>query len=51
MKKILLMVGAALVLAGCGEKGDFEKAINAKSGQSKTCFSPRNNNVTLILPT
>ncbi|EBI7047420.1 lipoprotein [Salmonella enterica] len=46
MKKILLMAGAALVLAGCGEKGDFEKAINAKIGQSKTCFSLRNNDVT-----
>ncbi|EPW0485999.1 lipoprotein, partial [Escherichia coli] len=43
MKKILLMAGAALYLTGCGEKGDFEKAINAKIGQSKTCFSLRNN--------
>ncbi|WP_158707204.1 lipoprotein, partial [Escherichia coli] len=25
MKKILLVAGAALALAGCGEKGDFEK--------------------------
>ncbi len=45
MKKILLMAGAVLVLAGCGEKGDFEKTINAKIGQSKTCFSLRNNDV------
>lgn len=29
------MAGAALVLAGCGEKGDYEKAINAKIGQPK----------------
>ncbi|ENY2692667.1 lipoprotein, partial [Salmonella enterica] len=28
MKKILLVAGATLVLAGCGEKADFEKAIN-----------------------
>ena len=35
MKKILLMAGAALALAGCGEKGDFEKAISAKISQSK----------------
>ena len=40
------MTGAALVLAGCGKKGDFEKAINAKIGLSKTCFSLRKNNVT-----
>ncbi|MCX8959890.1 hypothetical protein EHW66_21170 [Erwinia psidii] len=46
MKKILLMAGAASALAGCGEKGDFEKAINAKISQSKTCFSLRNNDVT-----
>ncbi|MEA5947730.1 lipoprotein, partial [Salmonella enterica subsp. enterica serovar Anatum] len=26
MKKILLVAGASLALAGCGEKGDFEKA-------------------------
>ncbi|EAB5481464.1 lipoprotein, partial [Salmonella enterica] len=26
MKKILLVAGAALALAGCGEKGEFEKA-------------------------
>jgi len=45
MKKIFLMAGAALVLAGCGEKGDYEKAINEKIGQSKTCFSLRNKNV------
>ncbi|MBU3895617.1 hypothetical protein [Serratia rhizosphaerae] len=46
MKKIFLMAGVALVLAGCGEKGDYEKANNAKIGQSKTCFSLRNYNVT-----
>ena len=32
MKKILLVAGAAMALAGCGEKGDFEKAINDKIG-------------------
>ncbi|WP_373225839.1 membrane lipoprotein lipid attachment site-containing protein [Enterobacter cloacae complex sp. ESBL7] len=45
MKKILLVAGAVMALAGCGEKGDFEKAINAKIGQSKSCFSLRDNNV------
>ena len=44
MKKILLVAGAALALAGCGEKGDFEKAINDKIGQDKYCFSLDNNN-------
>ncbi len=44
MKKILLVAGAALALAGCGEKGDFEKAINTKIGQDKYCFSLDNNN-------
>lgn len=43
MKKILLVAGAALALAGCGEKGDFEKAINAKISQSKVCYSLQNN--------
>lgn len=38
------MAGAALVLAGCGEKGDFEKAINTKIGQTRYCYSLDNNN-------
>ncbi|PWC10087.1 membrane lipoprotein lipid attachment site-containing protein [Brenneria corticis] len=45
MKKILLVAGAALVLAGCGEKGDFEKAINAKISKSKLCYSLQDNNI------
>lgn len=45
MKKILLVAGIALALAGCGEKSDFEKAINAKIGQTKSCYSLRDNNV------
>lgn len=45
MRKILFAIGLASLLAGCGEKGDYEKAINAKIGQSKTCFSLRNNDV------
>ena len=43
MKKILLVAGVALVLAGCGEKSDFEKAINAKISKSKVCYSLQNN--------
>lgn len=43
MKKILLVVGSALVLAGCGEKGDFEKAINAELSKSKLCYSLKDN--------
>ena len=45
MRKILFAVSLASLLAGCGEKGDFEKAINAKIGQTKTCYSLNNNNV------
>ncbi|GKW01400.1 hypothetical protein PEC301877_02150 [Pectobacterium carotovorum subsp. carotovorum] len=44
MKNILLVASAALLLAGCGEKGDFEKAINAKLSKSKVCYSLQNNN-------
>lgn len=43
MKNILLVASAALLLAGCGEKGDFEKAINAKISKSKVCYSLQNN--------
>ena len=46
MKKILLVTCTALALAGCGEKSDFEKAINAKISQSKLCYSLQNNDVT-----
>ena len=45
MKKILLIAGATLALAGCGEKGDFEKAINAKISQSKLCYSLQDNDI------
>lgn len=45
MKKILLVAGAALALAGCGEKGDFEKAVNAKISQSKLCYSLQDNDI------
>lgn len=43
MKKILFVTCTALVLAGCGEKGDFEKTINAKISKSKVCYSLQNN--------
>ncbi|HEE0141931.1 TPA: lipoprotein [Citrobacter youngae] len=45
MKKILLVAGAALALTGCGEKGDFEKAINAKISQSNQCYSLQDNHI------
>lgn len=45
MKKILLVAGTALVLAGCGEKSDFEKAINAKISKSKVCYSLQDNDI------
>ena len=45
MKKILLVTCTALALAGCGEKGDFEEAINAKISQSKLCYSLQDNDI------
>ncbi|QIP56513.1 hypothetical protein [Hafnia alvei] len=45
MRKFLFVVSLAALLSGCGEKGDFEKAINEKIGQTKTCYSLNNNNV------
>ncbi|HDL7359434.1 TPA: membrane lipoprotein lipid attachment site-containing protein [Yersinia enterocolitica] len=45
MRKILVAASLAVLLSGCGEKGDFEKAINAKIDQTKTCYSLNNNNV------
>ncbi|MBE5212564.1 membrane lipoprotein lipid attachment site-containing protein [Pectobacterium sp. A535-S3-A17] len=45
MKKILLVTCTALVLAGCGEKGDFEKAINAKISKSQVCYSLQDNDI------
>lgn len=45
MKKILLVTCTALALAGCGEKGDFEKAINAKISQLKLCYSLQDNDI------
>jgi hypothetical protein len=41
MRKFLLVAGLAALVSGCGEKGDFEKAINAKISQSKLCYSCR----------
>lgn len=45
MKKILLVTCTALALTGCGEKGDFEKAINAKLSQSKLCYALQDNDI------
>lgn len=45
MRKILFVVGLVSLLAGCGEKGDFEKAINAKISQSKLCYSLQDNDI------
>lgn len=45
MRKFLLVAGLAALLSGCGEKGDFEKAINAKISQSKLCYSLQNNDI------
>ncbi|MGV3345200.1 membrane lipoprotein lipid attachment site-containing protein [Enterobacteriaceae bacterium LUAb1] len=45
MRKFLLVAGIAALLSGCGEKGDFEKAINAKISQSKLCYSLQDNDI------
>ncbi|EEV5891950.1 TPA: DNA-directed RNA polymerase subunit beta [Escherichia coli] len=45
MRKILFAVSLASLLAGCGEKGDFEKAINAKISKSKLCYSLQDNDI------
>ncbi|HDH0831504.1 TPA: membrane lipoprotein lipid attachment site-containing protein [Klebsiella oxytoca] len=45
MRKILLVAGLAALVSGCGEKGDFEKAINAKISQSKLCYSLQDNDI------
>lgn len=45
MRKILLAAGIAAFVSGCGEKGDFEKAINAKISQSKQCYSLQDNGI------
>ncbi|HBR4461178.1 lipoprotein, partial [Escherichia coli] len=37
MRKFLAIAGLTVLLSGCGEKGDFEKAINAKISHSKLC--------------
>ncbi|EPY4307563.1 TPA: DNA-directed RNA polymerase subunit beta [Klebsiella pneumoniae] len=45
MRKILFAVSLASLLAGCGEKGDYEKVINAKISQSKLCYSLQDNDI------
>lgn len=43
MRKFLAIAGLAVLLSGCGEKGDFEKAINEKISKSKVCYSLQDN--------
>ncbi|STB58485.1 lipoprotein [Citrobacter freundii] len=45
MRKNLLVAGLAVLVSGCGEKGDFEKAINAKISQSNLCYSLQDNDI------
>ena len=45
MRKILLVASLAALLSGCGEKGDFEKAINARISKSNVCYSLQDNNI------
>lgn len=39
MRNILITVGMATFLAGCGDKGDFEAAINQKISKEPVCYS------------
>ncbi|MBA0218801.1 DNA-directed RNA polymerase subunit beta [Pectobacterium brasiliense] len=49
MKKILLVTSTALLLVGCGEKGDFEKAINEKFSKQSICYSfSKENNIAVF---
>ena len=45
MRKFLAIAGLTVLLSGCGEKGDFEKAINAKISHSKLCYSLQDNDI------
>jgi len=45
MRKFLLVAGLAALLSGCGEKGDFEKAINANISKLKLCCSLHDNDI------
>ncbi|WP_145537953.1 lipoprotein [Yersinia kristensenii] len=43
MRKLLVAAGLTVLLSGCGEKGDFEKAINARLSTSELCYSLKDN--------
>ncbi|CNL61241.1 hypothetical protein [Yersinia aleksiciae] len=43
MRKFLAVTGLAVLLSGCGEKSDFEKAINARLSTSELCYSLKDN--------
>jgi hypothetical protein len=45
MRKFLLVAALAVLVSGCGEKGDFEKEINAKISQSNLCYSLQDNDI------
>ena len=48
MSKFLVIAGLAVLLSGCGEKGDFEKAINEHISKSKVCYSLQDNDLRSI---
>ncbi|EDH9952700.1 DNA-directed RNA polymerase subunit beta [Salmonella enterica subsp. enterica serovar Newport] len=43
MSKFLVIAALAVLLSGCGEKGDLEKAINEQISKSKVCYSLQDN--------
>lgn len=39
MHKISLVAVGAILLVGCGDKGDFEKTINKEISKEPVCYS------------
>ena len=39
MRKIVIVAGVATLLAGCGDKGDIETAINKTISKEPVCYS------------
>lgn len=49
MHKISLVAVGAILLVGCGDKGDFEKAINKEISKEPVCYSLIQKKITVML--